>query len=461
MTSAAEQPDDTGETTLDASSAPQHVTPRQRYLRYSGFKYDTFAQPNAEQEYGFSDRDTLWIPPLDEQALIPQPDDIPLVFPRAYYVDPRYSERREGSVFDELRAPDHTLVYGEPGAGKSTLRLAVETYARAFPNGTLVVTYEPGRAVESEVEQAMAAAGQDADAAATDAHLRLLAAALAVDLFIQIIEQFGFRREPPTERQNDALCYLITTIEPRLKAVLQRLMRGEEPADLWGFAWLWRRLDRPIVRPVVRTPQMRDWFEALRRRGQTAGEALTSGAAMWQRALDTARLWGFGRVLVLLDGLDTYWRQPPDMLRLLDPLLRLLPRFAAQEVNLKAFLPRELEQHVAQRLEVYGVAAGEVRVIVLAWTDERLRALVLTRYRAARSRRLTLSDLVDEEDSELYERIDDMLIESARGNPRRLLLILHELIEAHIADPDRPVERPITRAEWDAAITRAEARMAS
>ena len=465
MTSAADQANDPEETTPNATSALQPMTPRQQYLRYSGFKYDTFAQPDAEQEYGFADRDTLQIPPFTDQALAPRPDDIPPVFPRAYYVDPRYSERREGSVFEELRAPDHALVYGEPGAGKTTLRLAVETYARAFPNGTLVVTYEPGRVVESEVGQAVAAVGQsaeaaDADAAATDAHLRLLAAALAVDLFIQIIEQFGLRRDLPTARQNDALCYLITTIEPRLKAVLQRLMRGDEPTELYGFAWLWRRLDRPVVRPVVRTPQMSDWFKALRKHGQTPGEALPDGAAMWQRALDTARLWGFGRVFVLLDGLDTYWRRPPDMLRLLDPLLRLLPRFAAQEVNLKAFLPRELEQSVAQRLEAYGVAADEVHVIVLAWTDERLRALVLTRYRAARSRRLTLSDLVDKEDTEFYERVDDMLIESAQGNPRRLLLILHELVEAHIADPDWPVERPITRAEWALAVERAEARMA-
>jgi hypothetical protein len=54
-----------------------------------------------------------------------------------------------------------------------------------------------------------------------------------------------------------------------------------------------------------------------------------------------------------------------------------------------------------------------------------------------------------------------MLIDAADGNPRRLLLILHELVEAHISEPDRPVERPITRAEWDVAVARAKARMAS
>lgn len=464
MTSAAKRAanhdNNTGQTRRYQASAPEQLTLRQQYLRYNGFQYDTFAQANAEQEYSFAERDTLQIPPLNEHSLAPQPDDIPLVFPNAYYVDPRYKDRRAGSVFDELSEPNHALVYGEPGAGKSTLRLALESDARTFPNGTLVVTYEPGRVVESEVDQAMTVAA-DQDAAATDAHLRLLATALAVDLFIQIIEQFGLRRDLPTARQNDALGTLITTIEPRLKAVLLRLLRGEDTTDLWGFAWLWRRLDRPIVRPVVRTPQMRQWLEALYQ-GLASAEAPADGATMWPRALATARLWGFGRVFVLLDGLDTYWRQPPDMLRLLDPLLRLLPAFSAQDVSLKAFLPYELQEDVAQRLQAYGVADEEVRVVVLAWTAERLRDLVLTRYRAARSRRLSLSDLVDEnEDSDFYERIDDMLIESAQGNPRRLLMILHELVEVHVADPDQPLERPITRAEWDTAVKRAAARMAT
>lgn len=486
MTSAADRLGTDDETASGLATPSNQLTYRQRYLRYCGFQYDAFAQPNAEQEYGFSDTPTLHIPTAsDEKALSPHPDDIPPVFPRAYYVDPRYADRRIGSVFDDLRAPGHALVYGEPGAGKTTLRLAVETYARAFPDKTLVVTYEPGRAVENEIVGAMAdesAATPDApNTAATDVHLRLLAAALAVDLFIQIIEQFGLRREPPTERQNDALCYLITTVEPRLKAVLQRLMRGEEPADLWGFAWLWRRLDRPIVRPIVRTPQMHQWFDALRHRRREPDEEPLSGAALWQRSIETAQLWGFERVFIMLDGLDTYWRRPPDMLRLLDPLLRLLPEFAAQQVSLKAFLPVELENLVSGRLQAHGVPVDEVRVVVLAWTDERLRALVLARYRAARSRRHSLSDLVEEEareegDDRLTEPagnntsliaverrrwpLDDLLIKAARGNPRRLLSILNALIDVHIGDPDRPVERPIARAEFDTAVALAEARMA-
>jgi hypothetical protein len=463
MTDAADEAEIQNET----HSAPPPIAVaqslRHQFLNYAGFRWDAFAQPVAEQEYGFTDDSVLRVSAPDEAPpLVPQPDDIPDVFARAYYVDPRYDDWRAGSVFDELRAPGHALVYGRPGDGKSTLRLAVETHVRAYPDNTLVVTYEPGRAVEHEVDQCVARAPTaDAAAAARDAHLRQLAAALAVDLFIQIIEQFSYRLRPPSAKQNQAFCTLITTLEPRLKQVLERLMRGDPPADLWGFAWLWRRLDRPIVQPVGRTSAMRAWFKTLRRRarrGKTAAETPTDGASLWQQALDAARIWGFERVYVMLDGVDTYWRQPPDMLDLLDPILRLVPDFTAQGVSLKAFLPRELAADVARRLVGYGVALDRVLVIQLEWTKERLEALVLVRYRAAGSRRLGLGDMVE---ASLRPEIDDMLLAAADGSPRRLLLILNSLILAHISDTEQPVERPITRAEWDSAVAQADRLMAS
>lgn len=466
MTSAADTPIWGNEDTQNLDQTTDTLSPRQEFLNYSGFKWDVLAQPTAEQEYGFSDVNTLRIPEQPHTPpLEPRTDDIPPVFARAYYVDPQYDDRRKGSVFDELRAPGHAFVYGEPGAGKSTLRLALETHLRAFPDATLAVTYEPGRAVEEEVAAAIAAVGRGqehavvADKAARDAHLRLLTAALTVDLFIQIVEQFGYRRTLPTDEQNRALSWLITTVEPRLKQVIDRLIRGKDSADLWGFAWLWRRLDRPIVQPVVRTPPLRNWLvslsETLDQQAHDREEPLPA-PAVWQRALDAARLWGFERVYIMVDGLDTYWRRPADMLNLFDPLLQLLPGLAARDVSLKAFLPLELQNGVTRRLPACGVSPDQTHVIVLEWTERRLQALLLARYRAAGSRRLSLSDLVD---PALHDDIDELLIKAAAGSPRRLLLILHELVEIHVTR--EPVQRPITGDEFKEAVARAEARMAT
>lgn len=467
MTFTETEPDAEGGVGL--GDAWTRESPRQRFLRYSGFVRDPFAQPTAEQEYGFADRDTFHLPPhpTPDAPARPPGDEAHLLFsPLNYYVDPRYADRRDGSVFDELRAEGHTLVYGRPGDGKSTLRLAVEAHLRGRPDRTLAVTYEPGRVVETEVAEAVAAAPRGATAsqagasraaarrAARDAHLRALSRALAVDLFIQIIEQFGYRRQKPTAAQNRRLCYLLLFVEPRLQGVMEQLMFGEEPSDVWGFARLWRTLDRPIVRPVIRTPPMIAWFQALRAQRHEQQPKALSASALWRRVLDTARLWGFERVYVLLDGLDTWWRSESDMLDLLDPLLRLLPAWG-RRVSLKCFLPLPLRDEVAARLARYGVDAAALPVIVLAWTPERLRALLLERFRAAGARRLWLGDLVEEA---LRDEIDDQLIVVAAGSPRRLLLLVHELIEAHVGR--LPVERPMTRAEWATAQEMAERRMA-
>ena len=441
------------------TTQPPSDSPRRQFLRDIGFKWDPFAQPTAEQEYSFVDRDTLQVyPAIESPPLSPRPGDIPGVSAGNYYVDPLYNSRREGSVFDELRAPGHALIYGAPGAGKSTLRLAVDADVRAFPDQTLVVTYEPGRAVESEIDEAMEVAGSAPAArraAERDAHLRLLAAALAVDLFIQIIEQFNYRQKPPTAAQNRAFCFVVRVIEPRLQPVLERLMRGEDKPDLWGFAWLWRRLDRPIVRPVARTPFMQAWFKTLRRRQKRALEPTPDSAPeLWQRALDAARLWNFTHVYLMLDGLDTHWRDADRMFGLLDPLLRLMPLFAEQSVSLKCFLPPELKTRVEAALPGYGVALVEVRAIELKWQPERLRRMLGERFRAGGARRLGIADLMERD---MREGIDDRLIEAAQGSPRRLLLILHELIEAHVARGR--LEEPITRPEWRRALAVAEQRM--
>ena len=143
------------------------------------------AQPTAEQEYGFTGVNTLRIPRADRYApLERQTDDIPPVLRAPPTSIPNTTTGGVGRSSMSCALQDTRSSIGKPGAGKSTLRLALETHLRAFPDATLAVTYEPGRAVEEAVAAALVAAEHEAeknralaDKVARDAHLRILTAA--------------------------------------------------------------------------------------------------------------------------------------------------------------------------------------------------------------------------------------------------------------------------------------------
>jgi hypothetical protein len=170
-------------------------------------------------------------------------------------------------------------------------------------------------------------------------------------------------------------------------------------------------------------------------------------------ALSVADMWGFRRVFLLLDGFDTWWREPDDMLRLIKPFITMMGDFEDQQVSLKCFLTLEMKPSLTQSMPA-GDSLRSPRLVVLAWSPERLQALLLERYRAGRSRRMSIADLVV---PELRDRIDAMLIEEAHGSPRRLLVLIHELIEAHIARGR--LEEPITMADWQRAVNIADKRI--
>jgi hypothetical protein len=434
------------------------ISRRDAYIKYCGFKRDPFRLPVAEQEYGFYNRDGELLNPEQKSGDGPKS----IFTPRAYYVDPLYKDRREGSVFDQLRASGHAFVFGAPGNGKSTLRFALEAYLRGRPDGaTLAVTYEP----EKELAE-YRGEGEETGAwrnpthhPGRDVHLRLLARALTIDLFIQIVEQFSFREETPTTEQNRQLYNLILDLDRtrlnEVKQVIARLKDAEasEPSRVWGSAGLWRRFDRPVVVAVMRTPKMRAWLENLLEAGGEDAAAPSSGEAQWQRALEAARLWGFSRGCVLVDGLDANDPKTAHMLGRLDPLLRALPDFNIHNVSLKFFLPAELESGAIERLASHGNADG-IRTIRLRWTPERLEALIQERYRAAGGRRSGLSDLVV---PQLRDRIDALLITESQGSPRRLVTLVDELIEAHVERG--PIKEPISLVEWEKAVAATNKRL--
>ncbi len=132
--------------------------------------------------------------------------------------------------------------------------------------------------------------------------------------------------------------------------------------------------------------------------------------------------------------------------------MTMMGEFEDQQVSLKCFLTLEMKPDLTQSMPA-GDSIRSPRFIVLAWSPERLQALLLERYRAGGSRRMSIADLMV---PELQDRIDTMLIEEAHGSPRRLLVLIHELIEAHIARGG--IAEPITMSDWQRAVMMADKR---
>ena len=463
------------------------ATARAQFLRRSGFQRDVFALQVAEQEYALASRpDAISAPDREKWELaaaedhhqrerrlrqlfpslypmtddgrnvekrasrngqtghtaaaesaanaLPGPIDWPAetsFSPRAFFVDPVYAGRAQGSIFSDLRRSQSTLVFGRPGEGKTTTRLALEAHVRTQPERTLIVTYEPGKADSTPT---------------LDDHLTRLVEQVAVDLFVQVVEQFAYRTRAPNARQTAGMAWLALFGGQPLDRVRDVLTRGQEPSAVWGFAELWRYLDRPIVRSVVRTERLRRWLSRLNACIAADAAPPLPPPERWQKAVGIVRSWGYRQIYVAIDGVDTWQRTPPAMMAVLDALLAETPHLARQRVYLKSFLPLELRPEVENKLAAAGLGAADCRLLTLNWERDRLEALIDARFRAAGSGRRRVGDLAL---TEAGDDIDALLIATADHSPRRLLTQLDQLLNVHLrrGEPDRP----ITAAEWQEA----------
>jgi hypothetical protein len=364
--------------------------PRQRFLEMIGLSHDPFARPVAEQELNSR----------EQQAYFYQ-----------YFV-PVSSFPTEGqTVFQDLRAARHSFIYGDPGSGKTALRIALELNTRTVRDRTLAVTYTLGDIRAHEFTAAE--------------HWPRLARSIAIDLLPQIIEQFNPNELEPT---------------PDHLAALQRQARlGSRP--------LRRLLEEMLEELELKAPHRAD----SRRRGEgklalpytSPGDALELlnlclqssksskpdpiGRQAIEESVRTARLWGFEHVLVLVDDLDIHGRSVDDMVSLMMPLIESLPDWSARAVFFKCFLPNTIQPKLSARLSAIGLhpPVFEARI---SWDDDALRQLLAQRFRTSGSRHTHLDMLAG---PELKGQLEALVLNEAAGSPRRLLQVINELIDIH------------------------------
>lgn len=381
--------------------------PRQMYLLDTlGLTHDPFAGPVAEEELHSNKEEVYFF---------------------SYYVDPR-SPNLAKPLPQLLREARNGFVFGEPGSGKTTLRYTLEAECRAVPDRTLVVTYELSHKI-------------DTPPTATE-HLTNLATELAIDLFIQVVEQLE-TLPTPTETQKYQFQTQLALAWTRLRRIVVRIIEDEFSSEANGLAALWPALNRPITRYVAPSAKIINLIKTGAPLPEINVDTL-SGADLLAAGITVAKAWGFKQIFVLVDGVDAQEREVAGMMELITSLLSNLAYWQTQDLSFYFFLTPEMETPVRETYqEVLNSLVYPPFYHTLDWDKTTLTALLHQRFWSAGSRVPGLNALAG---AALKDQLEDQLIQAAQQSPRRLLQLVSALIDAHAQnEPDQPL---FTLEDW-------------
>lgn len=371
---------------------PNVITSRVEYLRFMGLKWDPFATGVAEQELAFA-------------AGVALDEKIHSQMPLTFFIPPTIDEKL---ILSLLQKPQPAVVFGVPGQGKTTLRLALTALSRRTQRKRLMVTFAMPKKLDSEPSWEMFAPQ--------------LSKQCAIDLFVQIVEHFNPILDKPKDAQIEALGRVLAFAGRPLARLIHGILAKPEMDGRLGLADRWHAVDRLPVRAVQRTPELLQLIEKIATQIKQASKHVPGD---WQQAVEVANMWGFNEIFVLIDGVDTWSRSRKEMGALVEPFLRQLPMWENGRIYGKFFLPTDLKENV---LSLWPKEYKN-QLIELQWNKEQLRQLLQVRLAAGGSRRVDLNGFVH---PEWQADLTEMLIEVAQGSPRRLLKMTSALIDAHL-----------------------------
>lgn len=390
-----------------STTSERPSNPRQFYLAETlGLSHDPFDGPVAEQELHSTEKEPYFF---------------------AYYTDPT-PVKFDKPLLQTLRERRSGLIFGPPGSGKTTLRYTLEAECRAVFDRTLVVTYELSHKISRPPT--------------AEEHWTNLARELAIDLFIQVVEQLNII-DAPTKVQLAHLHGQMALVWPRLRRTVELLLTDDFSTRDNGLAALWPRLNRPAIRYVSPSARIRQFIEASL--PQEADSPVTStGQTLLQAGLAAAKAWGFERVFVLVDGVDALEREVDSMLALIAPLLDNLAHWQTEQLYFFSFLPLELENPLNKTYrEKFNLLPFSPIWYIIEWHESNLTELLHQRLRAAGSRLPGFNALAA---TDLGPKLEQALIDAAKDSPRRLLQVVSALIDAHAqSKPERVL---ITAQDW-------------
>lgn len=389
--------------------------PRAVYLQDRlGLNFDPFAVSVAEQE-------------LKADQNLDLSEESPRFF--AYFCQPRLVVPDGGELdFNQLRARQHTLIYGLPGAGKTTFRINLDADCRTVLDQTFAVHYLLGQDLSGPIT--------------AEEHGERLARAMARDLFVQILEQY-LPVEEVSARQLAALRLFLDLGGKVLDRLVSQILKEPQPVGYAGLADHWRAVGRIPVRYTTASASLLHILRKVQKMPAVLPDNLQGWDKVWA-ARQAAAAWQVEAVLVLVDGVDAVRRQPVEMMPYLEPLLAKLVAMEGHQIYAKFFIPSDLAPLIDDWLSINPPDLKfSLQKATIVWTEEGLKRMLQKRFSAAGSRYKGFNELAQ---GELMGQLDNLILSEAQGSPRRLLWLVSNLINAHVAS--QPDQLKIDNTDW-------------
>lgn len=363
---------------------------RRKYLIEKGLEHDPFLFGVAEQELNYA-------------------ETAPHFF--SYFIRPRLSyclEPHRCLEFHELRSERHFCVYGSPGTGKTTLRMALEFDIRTTLDKSLSVSYRLDRLLDQITKKSAEI---------------LLARNIAGELFIQVVEQFNPLNSPPTEEQIEALtqAVVLARLQRHIEVILEK---GVSENDYFGVAAKWKAFGKTPVRYVAPSDELYQLLTKVYKRSQ---EFVDLQDNLLGTMLNAVQQWGYDRIFILVDSLDNH-RPPIEWTyQLVSGFLSNLPQWSEKRIFFRFFLTDELEKRLLKEFNSTGLYSNLVHARI-NWSRLLLKDLIAQRIHSAGLRHYDYGILLSDEQRTKLERY----LSSLQKTPRGAIKHLDELINSYL-----------------------------
>lgn len=329
--------------------------------------------------------------------------------------DPRLGEYLVGhQAFPAAWNQAPALIFAPHGGGKTAARLFTARQAwierRSFP-----FVYLP--AVHSEFRQPIT----------FEQHLEDIVRAAAIALFVALVIRPTYFLNAQANKQRSLIDSFANFLPAELEYYLE-LLRGEEPP-----AALPAHLETPYLFPEMPSrSQVLALCDALVVASKKhKPSSSTSPVELFDAQVSIIRLaTGQPVIDLLVDGIDgapETFSNAESQVEWLAPLIEQAPRWSAQQIYLKAFVPSKTRVTLRERFDKELSAFGETEI---TWTTAKLAELLRQRIYAASGGQVNSLDAYASPD---LANIETRIVESVVPLPREALLLTSRILDNYAA----------------------------